>query len=163
MLTFKQFLLETPLPDDWDKNIFTKKIPFEKQIEYALERATKIGAGSSRVAFEVEYKGRPTILKIAKNEKGLAQNKDEIDILKKSKTEFFDIMIPMIDYDKENDEPRWIHVEKAEHIKESKLCDILNVPNLITLYKASTKNWSDKDREMNIKFIKLFNEESEKI
>lgn len=160
--TFEQFLTETPLPDDWDKQIFTKKIPFEQQIEYALERSTKIGEGSSRIAFEIEYKGGPTILKIAKNDKGLAQNADEVVIMKKAKKELFDIIIPMIDYDATEDKPRWIHVEKAESARESKLCDLMNVPNLKTLCHAATKQPQERDRETYQEFIELFNDESPK-
>lgn len=101
--TFKQFLLETPLPDDWNKSTFKKGVSFKKQIDYALERATKISSGSSRVAFEIEYKGRPTILKIAKNAKGLAQNEDDANLL--NEPYIPEIVIPMIDYDEENEQP----------------------------------------------------------
>jgi hypothetical protein len=78
MKTFKQFINEmVPPPDSWDTGIFKKS--YKKQIDYALERAAKIGTGSSRVVFEIEYEGRPTVLKIAKNAKGLAQNEKEGD------------------------------------------------------------------------------------
>lgn len=96
-ITFKQFLksnlVESPLPDDWDKSTFKKGIPFKKQLDYAIERAEKIGSGSSRVAFEIEYKGRPTILKIAKNAKGLAQNEEEASLL--SEPYIPEIVIPI--------------------------------------------------------------------
>lgn len=110
-------LLETPLPDDWDKEVFTPKTSFKKKIDYALEKAQKIGVGSSRVAFEVEYENRPTILKIAKNKKGLAQNEFEAQMFNDYYIISLNITIPMIDYDKEHEEPIWLHVEKAEKMK----------------------------------------------
>ena len=96
-LTFKQWLTEAPLPDDWDKNVYSPNNSFAKQVKYAKERAQKVGSGSSRVAFKIEYQGRPTVLKIAKNRIGLAQNEQESQALRDYYLE--DITIPMIDYD----------------------------------------------------------------
>jgi hypothetical protein len=112
MKTFKQYITEAPIPPEWDQEVFTPKTSFAKQLKYAIERSKKIGTGSSRVAFEIEYQGRPTILKIAKNKKGLAQNSKEADYgLYRM---YPDITIPLIDYDEKNDEPLWIHFEKAD-------------------------------------------------
>ena len=60
---------EAPLPPDWDETQFTPKTSFKQRLAYALERAKKLGAGSSRVAMIIEYQGRPTALKVAKNKK----------------------------------------------------------------------------------------------
>lgn len=77
-----EILNETPLPDDWDKGKFVKKDnSFKSIINYAKERAKRIGSGSSRVAFIVQYQGRETVLKIAKNNKGIYQNRQEIDLI----------------------------------------------------------------------------------
>lgn len=159
---FTEFLTETPLPDDWDKHVFTPKTSFKDQLEYALARAKSVGKGSSRVAFEIEYKGKPTILKIAKNDKGLAQNQDEISIMKRAKADFFDMIIPLIDHDVDNAKPIWIHVEKAEIVKETRLCDLLNVPNLKTLIRAATSKISKKEKQAALDYIEMFNDNSPK-
>jgi len=123
MKNFKEYfnkavLMEIPLPPDWDQNVYTDKTSFAKQLRYAMERADKLGAGSSRVVFTIEYEGRPTALKIAKNPKGLAQNQKEADYgLYRM---YPDITTPLIDYDEENDMPRWIHVEKADKLTKLK-------------------------------------------
>jgi hypothetical protein len=105
-------LVEEPLPMDWDVKVFDKS--YKKRLDYILDRAAKIGSGSSRVAFEIEYEGRPTIIKVAKNVKGLAQNEVEADYgLYRM---YRDILIPMIDYDEEHDSPHWIHFEKADKL-----------------------------------------------
>lgn len=165
MLNFKDFilqenlLLEEPLPDSWDKEVFTKATPFTKIVKYATERAKKIGTGSSRIAFEIFYKGRPTILKIAKNKKGIAQNVEEARIM--SDSALSDIVIPCIDYDTENgeDDIRWLHMEKAEKASESKLCKLINVESLYQLTLAANTNY--KWRDLHISEIKEFNNQDE--
>jgi hypothetical protein len=116
MKSFKQFILmETPPPLDWDLDVFTKS--YKKQIDYCVERASKLGSGSSRVVFEIEYEGRPTALKVAKNAKGLAQNERESDwgLYRMNSS----ITTPLIDFDEENDPPRWVHLEKASKLTAS--------------------------------------------
>jgi len=113
-ITFKEYLIEAPLPDDWDKDIYNPNIPFAKRIRYATERAAKVGTGSSRVAFEIPYEGRSTILKIAKNKKGMAQNDYESQMMFNDYyVKQLGITIPGIDYDEKNDPPTWLHMEKA--------------------------------------------------
>ncbi len=115
-------LKETPLPASWEKSRYKTNTSFASRIRYASERATQIGSGSARVAFELEYEGRPTVLKIAKNRKGMAQNEFEVQML--SYHDFSDILIPMIDHDTDNEtdleyNATWLHVEKAEKMKKA--------------------------------------------
>lgn len=126
MSSFKEFhnkrneeLLESPLPDDWDGDMFNERVPFAKRLRYAMDRAQKMGTGSSRVVFEIPYEGRATILKIAKNAKGLAQNEVEVQALDDYYLKQLGIVIPVIDYDEKNNRPVWIHVEKAGKAKDS--------------------------------------------
>jgi len=127
---FTRIINEVPLPQDWDKDVYRGKGTFKDRIRYAVERAKKVGTGSSRVAFIIEYEGRTTVLKIAKNNKGLHQNSVEADILDDSYVESLDITIPLIDYDTENPEPLWIHTELAEKATQKKLCDIMKCPKM---------------------------------
>ena len=115
-------LTETPLPDAWDKNIFDTKVPFKTRVEYAKTRANQVGTGSSRIAFVIPYEGRNTVLKIAKNRKGHAQNEVEVDVLGSawSLTDTAsDLLIPMIDYDDKSSTPTWIHMEYAPYPKKT--------------------------------------------
>lgn len=114
-------LTEAPLPDDWDKSKFdgSKRTSFAEQLAYAKERAKRVGGGSSRVAFKIEFQGRPTILKIAKNGKGLAQNEQEAQMLSDWYAKGLEIMIPMIDYDEDSSRPTWLHVELATKASDS--------------------------------------------
>ena len=127
---------EAPLPDDWDKTAFSPKMSFKAKVDYAKQRATQLGVGSSRVAFEIEYQGRPTVLKIAKNKKGIAQNQVESELLDDYYVKQLDIVIPMIDYDEDNNSPTWIHTEKADKVSEKKLCSLLKCDELYKFIKT---------------------------
>lgn len=117
-MKFKEFLNEAPLPDDWDKEKYKGRLDFKGMVNYALERAPSVGAGSSRVAFKISYQGRDTVLKIAKNPKGVAQNTQEANYLSDPYIKNLGITIPIIDYDTTNHKPRWIHTELADQIHE---------------------------------------------
>lgn len=127
-MKLNELIFEAPLPEDWEEEIYNEHISFAKRIRYAVERAQKIGTGSSRVAFEIEYKGRPTILKIAKNRKGMAQNEAEAEILGDWYAKNLDIMIPMIDYDERGSSPTWIHMEKASKMTKANFKKFFEVP-----------------------------------
>ena len=129
---------EMPLPADWDPQQMKQgSTTFKSRLAYALERAKKLGTGSSRVATIIEYEGRPTVLKIAKNQKGLAQNSVEASILDDGYASQMGILIPLIDYDEQNREPSWIHTEMATKANEKQLCHIMQCTSLIDLVKAA--------------------------
>lgn len=118
IMKLNKIIAETPLPDDWDKEVYNKpNASFASQLRYAQERAAKLGRGSSRAVFNIKFQGRETALKIATNKKGLAQNEFEADILSDYYIKDLGIAIPLIDFDTENEPPRWIHTEKAEKMK----------------------------------------------
>lgn len=149
-------LTEAPLPDDWDKSKFTSNTPFAQRVRHAEERAKKLGTGSSRIAFEIEYEGRPTVLKIAKNKKGIAQNDYETQMFSDWFVTGLDITIPMIDHDEENDTPTWLHVEKAEKMKPSQFkqffdgmgaSDMMDCVNYLVGKEPSRYHISDEKKE----------------
>lgn len=117
-MKFADFLNEAPLPDNWDKPKFNNGT-FKSMIEYATAMSEKVGSGSSRVAFKIPYKGRDTVLKVAKNKKGVAQNKEEMKYLYDGYIQEMGIVIPIIDHDEYNNDAKWIHTEMAEKIKPS--------------------------------------------
>lgn len=128
-MKIQDLLMEAPLPDDWDKSTFSKRIPFARQIRYAKEKAKSIGTGSSRVAFIVPYQGRNTVLKIAKNKKGIAQNIEEISLLNDWFLKGLNLTIPIIDSDEsDEDHPTWIHTEYATKIKDSDFIKLTGLP-----------------------------------
>lgn len=127
-MDINKLLNETPLPDDWDKSRFDKsKNSFRKILSYAKYKAQYLGAGSSRVAFIIPYEGRETVLKIAKNKKGIVQNEQEISLMFNDYyLKNLGVVIPGIDYDK-NEPPVWIHTEKADKITEKQFENIVGI------------------------------------
>ena len=117
---------EMALPADWDPAALGHDKTFKSRLEYALQRAPRLGGGSSRVAFVIPDQGRETVLKIAKNRKGIAQNEAEVEILEDGYLGKMDIVIPLIDYDKRNPQPIWIQTEKANKISNTKLAKMLH-------------------------------------
>lgn len=116
---------EMALPADWDPTMLGHDKTFKSRLEYAKDRAQRLGGGSSRVAFVIPDQGRETVLKIAKNKKGIAQNEAEVDILNDGYLGKLDIVIPLIDYDKQNPTPTWIQTEKANKINRKRLEQLL--------------------------------------
>jgi hypothetical protein len=134
----EEIIDEMPLPADWDPQQMRQQgTSFKSRLAYALERAKKLGVGSSRVATTIEYEGRPTVLKIAKNAKGLAQNSVEADILSDGYASQMGILIPIIDYDEQNREPSWVHTELAQKANEKQLCSLMKCQSLDDLIRAA--------------------------
>jgi len=117
---------EMALPADWDPAALGHDKSFKSRLEYALQRAPRLGGGSSRVAFVIPDQGRETVLKIAKNKKGMAQNEAELEVLDDGYLGKLDIVIPLIDYDKANPTPTWIQTEKANKVSQQKLAKMLH-------------------------------------
>lgn len=125
-LKAEDIIQEMPLPMDWDLNVFqfedeyTRK-NFTRALKYAKKYSKKYwGKGSSRAAFEVQYKGHPTIIKIAMNPAGLDQNTEDVKVLFGAETKDNPLIIPGIDYDTVNDRPLWIHQELADAVTENR-------------------------------------------
>lgn len=116
---------EMALPAGWDAEALGHDKTFKSRLEYALERAPKLGVGTSRAAFVIPDQGRETVLKIAKNKKGMAQNEAEVDILEDGYIGKMDIVIPLIDYDRKNPTPVWIQTEKANKLNKKRLEELL--------------------------------------
>ena len=74
-MNFRQFL-EMAYPASFNIQEFNDIQSYSKKVKYAADHLKKIGSGSSRVVFLVDEE---KVLKIAKNEKGLGQNKTESD------------------------------------------------------------------------------------
>lgn len=151
----KEFLNEVPLPPDWDPEKLNLRQTYKNRIKYALDRAKRIGGGSARVAMIIEYEGRPTVLKVAKNYKGLKQNQAELDILNDSYLGNLPIVIPLIDYDKENVQPVWIQTELAKRVNTATVEKLLHTPYMfLILNKVRNILGQRKPHEIDDKKIK---------
>jgi hypothetical protein len=127
-----------------EKDILNKVTSHKKAIDSALEKAKRLGQGSSRAVFTlIDPQYGETVIKIAKNKKGLAQNEFELGILR---DRFHpDILPELYDYDKDsamliksNGQPLWLQVEKVNKISSQQFEQLLNIhPEFIDYYLCS--------------------------
>ena len=125
MKSFNNFLIEEKSKTvihklKWDSaDLFTgAEMSFKKKMRIAAQYSKRVGQGSARDVFEIDYEKKPTVMKIAKNEKGFRQNLAEVLIYKKfrNKPPF---MVPMLSYDDNKDaDTSWIHLMKATKFDE---------------------------------------------
>lgn len=165
MKTFKEYLNESEQKTSihslgWDRaDDFTGlKIKHSEKIKIAKKNAKQIGVGSTRVAFEIIFKGKPTVMKIAKNDKGLRQNLAEANLYKKYKYNP-PYAPPMIDWDDNDDaDTSWIHIMKAAKYNENTFSRFFGTS--FTLFSEVLSKYINKQKtdEMNAeikKFIKF--------
>ena len=146
-MKIQNLIAEAPLPDDWDKDLYSHgKGSFKRRIEYAKQQAQKIGGGSSRIAFLIKYEGRDTVLKIAKNKKGLAQNYQEATMLRTAEVlgGAGKVVVPMIDHDETGEDPSWLHVEYARKLKNEQEFEILTGFKLSDLLDYAAQQFGNK-------------------
>jgi len=141
--TDNEQLDEMPLPTDWDPEQLNLRQTFKNRLKYALDRAKRLGGGSSRVAMTIDYEGRPTVLKVAKNAKGLAQNEAEIEILEDGYSGRLPIVIPLIDFDQANKRPVWLQTEIAKKVQAPTLMKLLHTPSM-WLFMNKVRNLAGK-------------------
>jgi hypothetical protein len=105
----------------WDLEHFKQLPSFRARVEYATKQlGSKLGAGSARVVFPVKDDssgdGGISVLKLAKNKKGLAQNEVEAEISDLS-SGYSEIIAMVKAYDQEN--YFWLEVERADKITKA--------------------------------------------
>jgi hypothetical protein len=90
-------------PEGWDMDHFKSLPSYKARGQYAKQKLGHLGTGSARVVFEIND---TTVLKLARNTKGLAQNNLEADISNYG----YDFVAKVFDA-----EPKdlWIEAEKA--------------------------------------------------
>lgn len=91
-------------PVSFNKAEFESIKSFQGKLDYAVKNLKKIATGSSRAVFAIDDK---KALKIAKNKKGLAQNKIEMDAY----IQKYGIVAKVFDVDRDN--KFWLEMELA--------------------------------------------------
>jgi len=96
-----------------------KRLDRKEKMKYAMEKLAKVGAGSSRVVFVVSP---TTVLKIAKDQKGIAQNATERDVSSYG----YSCVAQVFDYD--TTDYTWIEAERATRMKTADFKATTGVP-----------------------------------
>ena len=107
---YEGWLEEADYPEGFDIETFKSLPSFKKRVQYARDHLGKIGAGSARIVFGVDPF---TVVKIAMNKKGLAQNEAEVDVSRRG----YDITAKVDEFDGES--YLYIEMERAKKLNKS--------------------------------------------
>jgi hypothetical protein len=105
----KECIEEMAYPANFSMDDFNVIPTYKGKFRYANERLTKLAAGSARIIFKIDDE---KVLKLAKNEKGLAQNNVETDGYLRNHP----ITAHVFDYDDKHDRPFWLEMEYAKKV-----------------------------------------------
>lgn len=112
---------------DFNLDAFLKMNSFAAQVRYANEKLKRIAQGSARIIFEIDDK---TVLKLAKNAKGIAQNEVERSLSN-------DYMVPeniIAKVLEEDERDRWIVMERAKKISSGRFKQLMDGINILNFY-----------------------------
>ena len=105
---------------------FLKSNSFAAKIKYASQYLPRIGSGTGRIVYDIDGE---KVLKLAKNSKGIAQNKVE-----RNSGYYRDTHnIVAIVFDSAEDES-WLISEKAKKVNEARIKELTGIPSLNDLY-----------------------------
>lgn len=107
-------------PESWNIDEFKKLSSFNARVKYCEEKLKRISSGSSRIVYQIDEE---KVLKLAKNQKGVAQNEQEIQW--GNDGYYGDILAKVFDYDENN---LWVEMELARRINPRKFQEIIGVP-----------------------------------
>ena len=106
---YKHIVDEMAYPTSFNMEVFKSLPSFNKRILYCQQHLTRLSAGSSRIVYQIDNE---KVLKLAKNQKGIAQNNAENDGYLNS----LDCFAKTYDSDENN---LWIEMELAKKAKKS--------------------------------------------
>lgn len=109
---YKDFIKKNKLneayPSTWDKEAFKKMKTFKERVRYCDEKLKKISSGSSRIVYLIDDE---KVLKLAKNRKGIAQNKIEIEY-----GHYYDLQNTVAKIFDSDDTNLWVEMELAKKV-----------------------------------------------
>jgi hypothetical protein len=108
--------IEEDYPTTWDENDFKSLNTFKDRVRYCEDNLIRISSGSGRIVYKID---ETKVLKLAKNNKGIAQNNVEIDF---SNDHMWNGLIPEVyDYDEDG---KWIETELARKLTQKKFKEL---------------------------------------
>jgi len=100
---------------------------FKGKMDFANQNLEKIGSGSGRVVYSIDDK---SVLKLAKNPKGIAQNEVEISL---GKDDYY-AKGTVADVFDNADDNSWLIAEKAKKVGEKRIKQLTGIPSLNQMY-----------------------------
>jgi len=101
----REQLMGEDYPVSFNMDEFKKLTSFSSRVKYSQERLSRLSSGSSRIAYKIDNE---KVLKLAKNNKGIAQNKVEIE----SSNDYYlkDLVAKIFNYENNG---LWLEMELA--------------------------------------------------
>ena len=135
IITESQFMnliqrdIDEDYPLSWNIEEFKKLNSFNKRIKYCEQNLQRISSGTSRIVYKID---ETKVLKLAKNEKGIAQNNTEINF---SEDYLWDMVVAkLFDYDEDG---LWVEMELARKVTTSIWNNIVGIP--IDIFRDGTR------------------------
>ena len=132
----REFIQESDLLEDYpasfDMETFKSLKSHAGRNRYAQEHLQRLSSGSSRIVYKIDEE---KVLKLAKNEKGVAQNEVEIEYGQYSDIE--DVVAKIFDYDDQTN--LWVEMELARKVKPSDFKNIVGYS--FEDYRAAIHNY----------------------
>lgn len=114
-------LNEANYPQSFNMEHFKSLTSFNQRINYCNSTLERLGSGSSRIVYLIDDN---TVLKLAKNKKGVAQNEREIEVGTSSYYQGFNLFAEVYEYD---DNGLWLEMQYARRSKKNDFKRILGV------------------------------------
>lgn len=147
----ENLMKEMAYPSSWDIDEFREITTFKGRVQYCKDRLEYLGSGSSRMVFRIDNE---KVLKLAKNNKGIAQNEAENDwYLQKS-----NCFTKVYDSDRNG---LWIEAESAIKAKQSDFKKITGYGfDVMCAWIDYTYNcYSRQQHHVDEKYIQIFKSE----
>jgi hypothetical protein len=109
--TISEDVIIEDYPKDFDIELFSTLRSFSARVKYCEKYLNRISSGSSRIVYKID---ETKVLKLAKNNKGLAQNEVEIELSNYSDLE--GVVAKVFNYDENN---LWLEMELAKKINNN--------------------------------------------
>jgi hypothetical protein len=121
--------IDEDYPLSWNIEEFKKLNSFNKRIKYCEQNLQRISSGTSRIVYKID---ETKVLKLAKNEKGIAQNNTEINF---SEDYLWDMVVAkLFDHDEDG---LWVEMELARKVTTSIWNNIVGIP--IDIFRDGTR------------------------
>lgn len=115
----KEFMNEMAYPSSFNFDEFRQLRSFAERVRYCEARLQRIAQGSSRIVYQVDD---DKVLKLAKNQKGVAQNEVEVRL---GTEPYYTCFADVYEYDENG---LWVEMELCQKAKKSDFKRIYGVP-----------------------------------
>ena len=115
----KNIIKEMAYPSSFNFDEFRNCRSFAERVRYCEQRLQRVSSGSSRIVYQIDNE---KVLKLAKNQKGIAQNQVEIRL---GTEPYYTCFAEIYEYDEQG---LWVEMELCKKAKKSDFKAIYGVP-----------------------------------